>query len=129
MKVQLHCIYNLDFSYTRISMNQTEVEFRGILNYHVKDLELLKETTKGELELDSVNVFLSFQIQRHIDVILTNIHENDILIQRPVITNRLKMVLRRELSDIGLEVVDFKRISLWSHAADHGIATDRGIIK
>ena len=129
MKVQLHSIYNLDFSYTRISLNQTEVEFRGILNYHVKDLELLKETTKGELELDSVNVFLSFQIQRHIDIILKNINENDILIQRPVITNRLKMVLRRELSDIGLEVVDFKRISLWSHTADRGIATDRGIIK
>lgn len=129
MKVQLHCIYNLDFSYTRISLNQSEVEFRGILNYHVKDLELLKETTKGELDLDSVNVFLSFQIQRHIDIILKNINENDILIQRPVITNRLKMVLRRELSDIGLEVVDFKRISLWSHTADRGIATDRGFIK
>ena len=123
MKIQMNSIYNLDFSYRRISLNQTEIDFRGILNYHTKDLELLKKTTRGELELASVNVFLSFQIQRHIDVILQNIDENDILTQRPIITNRLKMVLRRELDDIGLEIVDFKRISLWSHgAADRGIS-------
>ena len=119
----MHSIYNLDFSYRRIYSNQTEIDFRGILNYHIKDLELLKETTRGELELASVNVFLSFQIQRHIDIILQNIDENDILTQRPIITNRLKMVLRRELNDIGLEIVDFKQISLWSHGtADRGIS-------
>ncbi|MHA2075775.1 MAG: hypothetical protein ACW97X_14235 [Candidatus Hodarchaeales archaeon] len=122
MKIQKYSIYNLDFSYTRIETNQTEIDFRGILSYHTKDLDLLKETTKGELELDSVNVFLSFQIQRHIDVILQNIEENDVVTQRPIITNRLKMVLRRELEEIGLEFVDFKRISLWSHgAADRGV--------
>jgi hypothetical protein len=54
MKIQKYSIYNLDFSYTRIETNQTEIDFRGILSYHTKDLDLLKETTKGELELDSV---------------------------------------------------------------------------
>ncbi|MFX0087014.1 MAG: hypothetical protein ACFFAU_15255 [Candidatus Hodarchaeota archaeon] len=122
MKVQMHSIYNLDFSYRRIYSNQTEIDFRGILNYHIKDFELLKEATRGELELASVNVFLSFQIQRHIDIILQNIEEDDIVTQRPIITNRLKMVLRRELNDIGLEVVDFKQISLWSHGT-----SDRGV--
>ncbi len=122
MKIQKHCIYNLDFSYTRIETNQTEVDFRGILSYHTKNLDLLKDATEGELELDAVNIFLSFQVQRHIDVILQNMEENEIVTQRPIITNRLKMVLRRELEEIGLEFVDFKRISLWSHGdADRGV--------
>ena len=122
MKIQKYSIYNLDFSYTRIETNHTEVDFRGVLSYHTKDLDLLKDATKGELELDAVNIFLCFQIQRHIDVILQNIEENEIVTQRPIITNRLKLILRRELEEIGLEFVDFKRISLWSHGA-----TDRGV--
>ena len=121
MKIQKYCIYNLDFSYTRIS-EEKEIDFRGILSYHTINLELLKEVTKGLLDLDSVNVFLSFQTQRHIDMILKNVTVDEIINQRPIIINRLKMVMRRELEDIGLEFVDFKRISLWGYgAADRGI--------
>lgn len=122
MKIQMHCIYNLDFSYTRITIKQNEIDFRGILSYHVKNLELIKDATKGELELDSVNVFLFFQVQRHIDLILNDVDEDDVVSQRPIIINRLKMILRRELLEIGLELVDFKRISLWCYgAADRGV--------
>ncbi|MFX1282038.1 MAG: hypothetical protein ACFFB5_00220 [Promethearchaeota archaeon] len=122
MKVQKHCIYNLDFSYTRITANQNEIDFRGVLSYHIKGLELLKESTRGLLELDSVNIFLFFQVQRHIDLVLNDVDENDVVNQRPIIINRLKMILRRELIDIGLELVDFKRISLWCYgAADRGV--------
>jgi len=121
MKIQKYCIYNLDFSYTRI-YEEIEIDFRGILSYHVINPERLKEVTKGLLDLDSVNVFLSFQIQRHIDMILTNVTVDEIINQRPIIINRLKMVMRRELEDIGLEFVDFKRIALWGYgAADRGI--------
>ncbi|MFX0210031.1 MAG: hypothetical protein ACFFDT_28885 [Candidatus Hodarchaeota archaeon] len=122
MKVQKYCIYNLDFSYTRITANQNEIDFRGVLSYHVKDLELIKETTKGLLDLDNVNIFLFFQVQRHIDLVLDDLAEDDIVMQRPIIINRLKMILRRELLDIGRELVDFKRISLWCYgAADRGV--------
>ena len=122
MKVQKHCIYNLDFSYTRITENQNEIDFRGVLNYHVKDLELIKETTRGLLELDTVNIFLFFQVQRHIDLVLNDVDEDVVVNQRPIIINRLKLILRRELLDIGLELVDFKRISLWCYgAADRGV--------
>ncbi|WP_455142128.1 hypothetical protein [Candidatus Hodarchaeum mangrovi] len=121
MKIQKYSIYNLDFSYTRIC-EEIEIDFRGILSYHTINLELLKEVTKGLLDLDSVNVFLSFQIQRHIDMILKNVTVDEIINQRPIIINRLKMVMRRELEDIGLEFVDFKRIALWGYgAADRGI--------
>ncbi len=122
MKVQEHCIYNLDFSYTRITLKQNEIDFRGVLSYHVKDLEQIEEATRGFLEQDNVNIFLFFQVQRHIDLVLNDISEDEILSQRPIIINRLKMILRKELLDIGLELVDFRRISLWSHgAADRGV--------
>ncbi len=122
MKVKMHCIYNLDFSYTRITVSQTEIDFRGVLSYHTKDLDQLKEATKGHLELEAVNIFLFFQVQRHIDLILEAVHEEDVVTQRSIIINRLKMILRRELSEIGLELVDFKRISLWCYgAADRGV--------
>ena len=122
MKVQKHSIYNLDFSYTRITQNQNEIDFRGILNYHVKNLELVKEATRGQLELDSVNIFLFFQVQRHIDLVLNDVAEDEVVTQRSIIVNRLKMILRRELIEIGLELVDFKKISLWCHgAADRGV--------
>ncbi len=122
MKVKMHCIYNLDFSYTRITLSQTEIDFRGVLSYHTKNLDLLKEATKGRLELEAVNIFLFFQVQRHIDLVLKAVHEDDVVTQRSIILNRLKMILRRELSEIGLELVDFKRISLWCYgAADRGI--------
>jgi hypothetical protein len=122
MKVQEYCIYNLDFSYTRITPKQNEIDFRGILNYHVKNIDQIKEATRGYLEQDYVNIFLFFQVQRHIDLVLNDIGEDEILTQRPIIINRLKLILRKELLDIGLELVDFRRISLWSHgAADHGI--------
>ncbi len=123
MKVQKHCIYNLDFSYTRITQSQNEIDFRGVLNYHVIDLEMIKESTRGQLEQDSVNIFLFFQVQRNIDLVLNAINEDDIVTQRPIIINRLKMILRRELLEIGLELVDFKRISLWCYGA-----ADRGVI-
>lgn len=123
MKVQKHCIYNLDFSYTRITQSQNEIDFRGVLNYHVIDLEMIKESTRGQLEQDSVNIFLFFQVQRNIDIVLNDINEDDIVTQRPIIINRLKMILRRELLEIGLELVDFKRISLWCYGA-----ADRGVI-
>ena len=122
MKVQKHSIYNLDFSYTRITQNQNEIDFRGILNYHIKNLELVKEATRGQLELNSVNIFLFFQVQRHIDLVLNDIAEDEVVTQRSIIVNRVKMILRRELIEIGLELVDFKRISLWCHgAADRGV--------
>ena len=122
MKIQKHCIYNLDFSYTRITRNENEIDFRGVLNYHVKDLELIGEATKGQLDQSAVNVFLFFQVQRNIDLVLNDVKEDDIVSQRPIILNRLQMILRRELLDIGLELVDFKRISLWCYgAADRGI--------
>lgn len=122
MKVKMHSIYNLDFSYTRITLSQTEIDFRGVLSYHTKNLDLLKEATKGHLELEAVNIFLFFQVQRHIDLVLEAVNENDVVTQRSIILNRLKMILRRELSEIGLELVDFKRISLWCYgAADRGI--------
>ncbi len=122
MKVKMHCIYNLDFSYTRITKSQTEIDFRGILSYHTKDLDQLKEATKGRLELEAVNIFLFFQVQRHIDLVLEAVDEDDVVSQRSIIINRLKMILRRELAEIGLELVDFKRISLWCYgAADRGI--------
>lgn len=121
MKVQKHCIYNLDFSYTRITPKQNEVDFRGVLSYHVKILEQIKEATRGYLEQEDVNIFLFFQVQRHIDLVLNDIGEDEILTQRPIIINRLKMILRKELQDIGLELVDFRRISLWCHGADRGV--------
>ncbi|MHA2245480.1 MAG: hypothetical protein ACXADY_10985 [Candidatus Hodarchaeales archaeon] len=122
MKVQIHNIYNLDFSYTRILQNQNEVDFRGILNYHIKNLELIKKATKGHLELNSVNIFLFFQVQRHIDLVLNDVAEDEVVTQRSIILNRLKMILRQELTDIGLELVDFKKISLWCHGtADRGV--------
>lgn len=102
--------------------NQNEIDFRGVLSYHVKDLDLIKETTRGLIELDAVNIFLFFQVQRHVDLVLSDIDEDDVVNQRPIIINRLKMILRRELLDIGLELVDFKRISLWCYgAADRGV--------
>ncbi|MFX1248955.1 MAG: hypothetical protein ACFFBQ_16320 [Promethearchaeota archaeon] len=122
MKVQKHCIYNLDFSYTRITHHENEIDFRGVLSYHIVDLELIKKTTQGLLELDAINIFLFFQVQRHIDLVLSDINEDDVVTQRPIIINRLKMILRRELLDIGLELVDFKRISLWCYgSADRGV--------
>lgn len=118
----MHSIYNLDFSYTRITQTQNEIDFRGVLSYHIKNLEQVKETTRGYLELDAVNIFLFFQVQRHIDIVLNDVDEDDIVSQRPIIINRLKMILRRELLEIGLELVDFKRISLWCYgAADRGV--------
>ncbi len=121
MKIKKYCIYNLDFSYTRISrITNLEVDFRGILSYHTKDIQLLADflrTTVDSLELDAVNVFLSFQIQRHIDLVLKDIKEEEIVNQRPIILNRLKMIVRKELLDIGLDFVDFKQISLWSHGS------------
>ena len=122
MKVQRYCIYNLQFSYTRISEIGNEIEFKGILNYHTLDLELLKKATKGYLELDEVNIFLFFQVQRHIDLILDSVDENEIVMKRPIIINRLNIILRQELEEIGLEFVDFKRVSLWVYgAADRGV--------
>lgn len=118
MRIKNYCIYNLDFAYTRITTeSDVEIDFRGVLSYHTKNLDLLSEVTGGILELDSVNVFLSFQVQRNIDLILRDINEEEILNQRPIIVNRIKMIVRRELEDIGLEFIDFKRISLWSHGA------------
>jgi hypothetical protein len=126
MKIQQHCIYNLPFSYTRISEKQNEIEFKGVLSYHVINLEQLKSTTKGQLELNSVNIFLFFRVQRNIDFILKDVDESEIVTNRPVMINRLKIILRRELEEIGLELVDFKRISLWAYgAADK--ANDRGV--
>ena len=122
MKVQEYCIYNLDFSYTRITPKQNEIDFRGVLSYHVKDLEQIKEATRGFMEQEDVSIFLFFQVQRHIDLVLNDIGEDEILTHRPIIINRLKLILRKELHDIGLELVDFRRISLWSHgAADRGV--------
>ncbi len=124
MRIKNYCIYNLDFAYTRISIsNNVEIDFRGVLSYHTKDIDLLSKVTGGILELDSVNVFLYFQVQRNIDLILRDIKEEEIVNQRPIIVNRIKMIVRKELEEIGLEFIDFKRISLWSHgASDRGIA-------
>ncbi|MFX0173944.1 MAG: hypothetical protein ACFE9L_18825 [Candidatus Hodarchaeota archaeon] len=123
MKVQRYCIYNLEFSYTRISEMKNEIEFKGVLNYHTLDLDLLKKATKGHLELNEVNIFLFFQVQRHIDLILSGIDENKIVMDRPIIINRLNVILRQELQEIGLEFVDFKRVSLWVYgAADRGVS-------
>ena len=121
MKIKKYCIYNLDFSYTRISQTTNlEVDFRGSLSYHTKDIQLLADFLKmspDSLELNAVNVFLSFQIQRHIDLVLKDIDEQEIVNQRPIIVNRLKMIVRKELMDIGLEFIDFKQIGLWSHGS------------
>jgi hypothetical protein len=118
MEIKQYCIYNLDFAYTRISsITNLEIDFRGILSYHTKDLDLFSTITKGIIDLESVNVFLNFQIQRNIDIVLSEIHENDIVNQRPIIVNRIKAIVRKELEEIGLEFVDFKRISLWSHGS------------
>ncbi len=124
MRIKNYCIYNLDFAYTRISISSNvEIDFRGVLSYHTKDIDLLSKVTGGILELDSVNVFLYFQVQRNIDLILRDIKEEEIVNQRPIIVNRIKMIVRKELEEIGLEFIDFKRISLWSHgASDRGIA-------
>jgi hypothetical protein len=125
MEIKEYCIYSLDFAYTRISSsNNVEIDFRGILSYHTKDLDLFSQVTQGNLDLDAVNVFLYFQIQRHIDLILKDINEEEIVNQRPIIVNRIKMIVRKELEEIGLEFVNFKQISLWSHGAtSRGIAT------
>jgi hypothetical protein len=121
MVIKKYCIYNLDFSYTRISqITNLEVDFRGSLSYHTKDIQLLADFLKEDvdsLELDAVNIFLSFQIQRHIDIVLKDMKEEEIVNQRPIILNRLKMIVRRELINIGLEFIDFKQISLWSHGS------------
>ncbi|MHA1941318.1 MAG: hypothetical protein ACXACP_05580 [Candidatus Hodarchaeales archaeon] len=118
MDIKQYCIYNLDFAYTRISsVTNLEIDFRGVLNYHTKNLDLFSMVTEGNLELDSVNVFLNFHIQRNIDIVLSEIKENDIVNQRPIIVNRIKAIVRKELEEIGLEFVDFKRISLWSHGS------------
>jgi hypothetical protein len=123
MNIQRYCIYNLEFSYTRISELKNEIEFKGVLSYHTLDLELLKKATKGYLELNEVNIFLFFQVQRHIDLILSGIDENKIVMERPIIINRLNVILRQELLEIGLEFVDFKRVSLWVYgAADRGVS-------
>lgn len=123
MEIKEYCIYSLDFAYSRISHStNVEIDFRGVLSYHTKDLDLLSQVTRGNLDLDSVNVFLYFQIQRHIDLILKDIKEDEIVNQRPIIVNRIKMIVRNELKEIGLEFVNFKQISLWGHGA-----TARGI--
>ncbi|MHA2107487.1 MAG: hypothetical protein ACXABU_08295 [Candidatus Hodarchaeales archaeon] len=123
MEIKEYCIYSLDFAYTRISsVNNVEIDFRGVLSYHTKDLDLFAQVTQGNLDLDAVNIFLYFQIQRHIDLILKDINEDEIVNQRPIIVNRIKMIVRKELDEIGLEFVNFKQISLWSHGA-----TARGI--
>ena len=124
MRIKINCIYNLDFAYTRISISSNvEIDFRGVLSYHTKDIDLLSKVTGGILELDSVNVFLYFQVQRNIDLILRDIKEEEIVNQRPIIVNRIKMIVRKELEEIGLEFIDFKRISLWSHGISaRGIA-------
>ncbi|MHA1977409.1 MAG: hypothetical protein ACW98F_02095 [Candidatus Hodarchaeales archaeon] len=125
MKIKEYCIYSLDFAYTRISLsNNVEIDFRGVLSYHTKDLDLFTQVIQGNLDLDSVNIFLYFQIQRHIDLILKDTNEDEIVNQRPIIVNRIKMIVRKELEEIGLEFVNFKQISLWSHGATaRGIAT------
>ncbi len=57
MRIKINCIYNLDFAYTRISISSNvEIDFRGVLSYHTKDIDLLSKVTGGILELDSVNV-------------------------------------------------------------------------
>ena len=121
MKIKKYCIYTLDFAYTRISQKtKLEVDFRGNLSYHTKDMQLLADFLKTDpdsIELDALNVFLSFQIQRHIDLVLKDIDEEEIVNQRPIIVNRIKMIVRKELLDIGLDFIDFKQISLWSHGA------------
>lgn len=118
MEIKQYCIYNLDFAYNRISsVTNLEIDFRGVLSYHTKDLDLFSTITKGNLNLDSVNVFLNFHIQRNIGIVLSEINENDIVNQRPIIVNRIKAIVRKELEEIGLEFVDFKRISLWSHGS------------
>ena len=124
MRIKNYCIYNLDFAYTRISISSNvEIDFRGVLSYHTKDIDLLSKVTGGILELDSVNVFLNFQVQRNIDLILKDIKEEEIVNQRLIIVNRIKMIVRKELEEIGLEFIDFKRISLWSHGISaRGIA-------
>lgn len=125
MEIKEYCIYSLDFAYTRISSkNNVEIDFRGVLSYHTKDVARLGQITQGILDLDSVNIFLSFQMQRHIDLILKDISEEEILNQRPIIVNRIKTIVRNELVELGLEFVSFKKISLWSHGATaRGIAT------
>ena len=123
MKLQNHCIYTLDFNYLRLSDKQGEIEFKGSLNYHTLDLELLKSITNGQIELNEVNVFLSFLVQRHIDLILGDVDINYIITQRPILINRLKVILRKELQNVGLEFIDFKNVSLWVYGAiDHGVA-------
>ena len=63
MEIKEYCIYSLDFAYTRISAhNNVEIDFRGVLSYHTKDLELFSHVTKGILDLESVNVFLYFTL-------------------------------------------------------------------
>ncbi len=125
MKLQRHCIYTLDFNYLRITERNCEIEFRGSLNYHTLDLDLLKSVTKGFLELNGINVFLSFLVQRNIDLILSDIDENDLVMQRPILINRLKVILRQEFQNVGLEFIDFKNIALWIYGfADHGISKE-----
>ena len=123
MKLQNHCIYTLDFNYLRLADKQGEIEFKGSLNYHTLDLELLKSITNGQIELNEVNVFLSFLVQRHIDLILGDVDINYIITQRPILINRLKVILRQELQNVGIEFIDFKNVSLWVYGAiDHGVA-------
>ena len=124
MNVENHCIYNLNFAYTRISTkDNVEIDFRGVLSYHTKDIDLLSSVTGGILELESINIFLYFQVQRNIDMILSDIDEDEIVNQRPIIVNRIKMIVRKELAEIGLEFIDFKQISLWSYGiSSRGIA-------
>ena len=124
MNVENHCIYNLNFAYTRISTkDNVEIDFRGVLSYHTKDIDLLSSVTGGILELESINIFLYFQVQRNIDMILSDIGEDEIVNQRPIIVNRIKMIVRKELAEIGLEFIDFKQISLWSYGiSSRGIA-------
>jgi hypothetical protein len=47
--------------------------------------------------------------------VLRDLKEDEIINQRPIIVNRIKTIVRNELENIGLEFVDFKQISLWSH--------------
>ena len=115
MEILQHAIYNLPISYTLLAVHKYELEFKGSLSYNVVDRERLLEVTQGESELSAVNTLLNFVVQQTINSMLKDLASIEELDEdRPIIINRLKVAIRSEFKERGLEFIDFKNFTIWS---------------
>lgn len=112
-KLQKYQIYNLLFSFAEIIPYLQEIDFRGSLSYQINDLDKFIEITFGELSQERVDILLNHILSAYIRTILESIDKDDLVNKRPIIVNRLEVIIRREFAKIGLEFVNFKEVDLW----------------